>query len=185
MPVFLGFSTINCRNKAMKREAIFMPHPFKEKTMKKNHKLLIPALLLAISLPLAAQAQMPSNPVDAAPPAQAQTSQQDPDVTYITGGVGETGLEHFKAIETAYNLKTLYAAKNGEFLANVNVRITDAKGKVVLDTVTEGPYLLARLKPGSYTVAATFNGTTKEQKVTVKDKITREHSFTFDAGVDG
>jgi glucose/arabinose dehydrogenase len=152
--------------------------------MKKNDKLLIPALLLAFTLPLAAQAQMSTNPVDAAPPAQAMQSEQDPEVTYITGGVGETGLQHFKGIETAYNLKALFAEKNGEYLASVNVRITDAKGKVVLDTVTEGPYLLARLKPGKYTVAATFDGATKEQKVVLKDKITREYSFAFDSAAD-
>jgi len=38
----------------------------------------------------------------------------------------------------------------------------------VLDTVSEGPFMMARLEPGRYDVEATFNGQTLRQQLNVQ-----------------
>lgn len=43
-----------------------------------------------------------------------------------------------------------------EYISDVPVTISDESGKIVLDTVAEGPFLLIKLPPGKYSLAATY-----------------------------
>jgi hypothetical protein len=54
-----------------------------------------------------------------------------------------------------------------EYLSDVPVRIADAQGKTVLDTLSRGPFLLARLPYGRYTVVATYRDHKQERTVNV------------------
>jgi uncharacterized surface anchored protein len=54
-----------------------------------------------------------------------------------------------------YSLLLMFAEAKGSYLANVTVEIKDAEGKIVLATTSAGPWLFAKLAPGSYTVVAT------------------------------
>ncbi|MDR3425343.1 MAG: hypothetical protein P4M13_09800 [Alphaproteobacteria bacterium] len=93
------------------------------------------------------------------------------DVQYISGGVGEADMNAINAEENAYNLKMLFVAEGGAYLANVGVDIKDGKGHDVLDTTTEGPVLLVKMPPGPYTVEATAeNGATLTQHVKVENR---------------
>src|SRR5574337_150805 len=65
-----------------------------------------------------------------------------------------------------------------DFAANVKVMVKNAKGDTVLDTTSSGPFLLARLDPGRYTVDATFAGKMLQQKVEVGKTPTR-HLFLW------
>ena len=47
----------------------------------------------------------------------------------------------------------------------MRVRLADTKGSVVLDTVTDGPMLLAKLPPGRYQVMAEVRGQTRTATV--------------------
>jgi len=98
----------------------------------------------------------------AAHPALAQTlpqPQTQGDVTFVSGGVGEDSQQAMFAVKQDYNLHLLFAkAIAGNYFAMVPVRITDASGAVVLNAVSQGPYLYARLKPGRYTVLAAHRG---------------------------
>jgi hypothetical protein len=51
--------------------------------------------------------------------------------------------------------------QTGAYIADVHVRVSDAKGHMVLDTITDGPMLIAKLPPGRYQVAAEARGQTK------------------------
>lgn len=97
---------------------------------------------------------------------QVMTSAQG--VRYVSGGVGETDREALKAMAGEFNLELMFAMQGGgEYLADVKVRIVDSKGAVVLDNVvSKGPYFLAKLPSGSYTVEANANG--QIQKNTAK-----------------
>ncbi len=88
-------------------------------------------------------------------------------ITYVTGGVGMDATERMKAMEKDFNLKLVFADKTGSYLSAVKVAIVDATGRVVLETITEGPLLMARLIAGSYQIDATFAGQMERQKVTV------------------
>jgi hypothetical protein len=90
------------------------------------------------------------------------------DVTFVSGGIGEGERNAMEAMKSDYNLNLLFAAKGtGEFLADVNVRIADAQGNTVIETVSDGPFLFARLKPGNYTVLAEKDGSVMRQKARV------------------
>lgn len=84
---------------------------------------------------------------------------------FISGGVGKAERERMEAMKGQYNFKLQMATSGGAFVSGVNVQITDAKGNVVLETVTDGPLLMAKLPAGSYTISASKFGETKTQKV--------------------
>lgn len=87
------------------------------------------------------------------------------DSFFISGGVGKAERERMEAMKNQYNFKLQMATSGGAFVSGVNVQITDAKGNKVLETVTDGPLLMAKLPAGSYTVTASKFGETKTQKV--------------------
>lgn len=81
------------------------------------------------------------------------------DVTFVSGGVGEDSQQAMFAMKQDYNLHLLFAkAVAGNYFAMLPVRITDASGAVVLNAVSQGPYLYAKLTPGRYTVLAAHRG---------------------------
>jgi hypothetical protein len=101
---------------------------------------------------------------------QAQAQAQAPEasgVAYIAGGVGESGRAEIEAVQAQYSLKLVFAYTNGEFLAQVKVVISDAAGETLVSTDADGPWLLVNLPAGTYTVAATVNGETKTEQVSV------------------
>lgn len=99
------------------------------------------------------------------------------DVQYISGGVGVNGMKAMDEEEHAYNLKMLFAAEpDGHYLADIGVKITNDKGKTVLETTAEGPVLLIKIKHGHYTVTATrATGFKMTRKVEVSD----DHLSTY------
>lgn len=69
-------------------------------------------------------------------------------VTYLTGGIGDSEAESIRAIAKNYPLEVVFVQKlnqQEEFLAEVKVKIQDQQQNVILDITTEGPYLLANL----------------------------------------
>jgi hypothetical protein len=106
--------------------------------------LIICGLLMA---PLAFAA-LPST----LPPEQTQGS-----VTYVSGGVGQEESQAFEAAAAQYPLALEFAIKHApraKYTANVHVIVTDTQGARVLDTHSDGPFLLAKLPAGRYTVTA-------------------------------
>ena len=49
----------------------------------------------------------------------------------------------------------------------MNVLIRDARGSTVLEAISDGPFLLAKLPAGRYTIRATQNGKTLDRVATV------------------
>jgi uncharacterized protein GlcG (DUF336 family) len=88
-------------------------------------------------------------------------------VTFVTGGVGVESAERMAALGKEYNLKLMFAAKDGHFLASVTVTVVDAAGRKVLETVSDGPFLFAQLAPGKYQVAASYDGNAQTRSTSV------------------
>ena len=101
------------------------------------------------------------------------------DVPYISGGAGADAREELLAKEKEYNLKIIAAEKSGDYLADVKVVIESAKKERVLDTTMEGPILLARLAPGTYTIRATSDGQTLTRTVTIPPQGLRQVDFRW------
>lgn len=115
-----------------------------------------------IALGTASVAAEAAPDVESALPAAAQQG----DVQFLSGGVG---LDESKAIKTAaakWPLSLEFIGGERDYLSDVALVITDGKGGKVLETSSQGPYMLVRLKPGAYTVQATYAG--HEQKKQVK-----------------
>lgn len=89
------------------------------------------------------------------------------DVPYLSGGVGADAREELVAKEKEYNLKIVAAEKSGDYLAGVKVVIESARKEQVLDATMEGPILLAKLAPGTYTIRAISDGQTLTRTVAV------------------
>lgn len=88
-------------------------------------------------------------------------------VMYVSGGVGTEAVELLKSMEKDFNLKMVFADKAGEYLSDVKVTITDSGDRVLLDAVTEGPLLMAKLPVSRYRIDATFDGRSERQNVAV------------------
>jgi hypothetical protein len=113
--------------------------------------------LLAVSAVLAPRASAKSDEVVRAPSG----------VMYVTGGAGSEAVDLLKSMERDFNLKLVFANTSGAYVSDVKVTIIDASGRVVLDTTSEGPLLMAKLPAGGYRVDATFGGHPESRKVTV------------------
>jgi hypothetical protein len=101
------------------------------------------------------------------------------DVPYISGGVGADAREELLAKEKEYNLKIIAAETSGDYLAGVKVVIESARKEQVLDTTMEGPILLAKLAPGTYTIRATADGQTLTRTVPIPAQGLRQVDFRW------
>ena len=90
-------------------------------------------------------------------------------VSYVSGGVGDDERQQMDRLAADYQLKMVFAGKGSpnEYLSGVKVQITDKDGKTVLDTVTQGPFLLAKMPAGRYAISAESEGMVKQQTVQV------------------
>ena len=96
--------------------------------------------------------------------------QKQGDVSYLMGGVGkeEAAALHNDEANFPVTLEFLKRSKpHSEYVSDVNVTIKDHEGKTVLNTVADGPLLLAKLRDGKYTVVASDNGVSKERNIVV------------------
>lgn len=104
---------------------------------------------------------------------QMHTPEMMGEVSYVSGGIGESELEMMQGRAKDYSLEFVFVQKlkqKEEYLADVNVKIQDANHNVVLETVTEGPYLFLNLPKGRYSVSAEYNGEVKLKNVVVNTK---------------
>lgn len=127
----------------------------------------VAATLLAGSLALPAYAQDAVIKVD---PVHA--------TKYLNGGIGSGEQQHMRAVAKDWPLKMIFSErKNDEFVANVDVRVMDARDHVVLDLQKAGPMTYAMLPSGTYRITASFNGVSETHQVKVKGNSTPDVYF--------
>ncbi|MBA2672451.1 hypothetical protein [Ramlibacter sp.] len=82
------------------------------------------------------------------------------------GGVGEADQQKMKAEAGQHDLMLTFAVSSGAYLADVDVRIANAKGQVVVEGRCNGPIMLVDLPAkGSYKVTAQAEGRTRTKTV--------------------
>jgi hypothetical protein len=81
-----------------------------------------------------------------------------------SGGIGDESLEEMRAKQTEFNLKFVFTMIEGDFVADVAVKIADAKGQVVLEKTSEGPVLMTKLPAGNYVATLTYDGVAQTRK---------------------
>lgn len=105
------------------------------------------------------------------------------EVAYFSGGVGDEDEARLLARQNEFNLKVLFTLHEGNYLAGVNVGIADRSGRQVVQTVADGPYFMANLPAGQYTISATHEGKTVTRKVQVSNKGLRSEHLRFPSSV--
>ena len=132
--------------------------------------LLGAALSAAIG---AANAQTPTEK-EKQSPVETQTLpavQKSGAVEYLSGGIGKDESTAFEAESRAWPLAIQFAVTGGQraqFASDVQVTVRDAAGRTVLETASNGPFLLLRVAPGRYDVEASLQGVARHRKVSVK-----------------
>lgn len=109
----------------------------------------------------------------AAPLSALPATQKQGDISYLSGGIGQTEANAIKHVAKRYPLElefVLKAKPKDEYLADVKVNIKDAHDKVVLDTTADGPFLLAQMPAGKYTISADRHGKMEQRRVEIAAK---------------
>ncbi|HSH06256.1 MAG TPA: carboxypeptidase regulatory-like domain-containing protein [Burkholderiales bacterium] len=91
--------------------------------------------------------------------AQAPLVQAQGKVRYVSGGIGVGERLELAAMHAEFNVHMTFAVRRaGNYLADVAVRVEDASGRALLDALSDGPWLYARLAPGRYRLRAAYAG---------------------------
>lgn len=94
--------------------------------------------------------------------------------TYACGGVGDFEQRQFKNAAAQHDAMLTVATPSGAYVSDVDVKITSAKGDVVLQVFCDGPLMLADLPAtGRYRIAAGLNGQWVEKTVDLGDRHAR------------
>jgi opacity protein-like surface antigen len=111
------------------------------------------------------------------PPERSQGS-----VTYVSGGIGKDESDAMKQAASRYSLiieMASPASPRAQYVADVKIDIRDQRGATVLSVTSDGPFLLANLPPGRYTVNAAKNGTTQQRNIVVGSGAHPRLMFSF------
>ena len=87
--------------------------------------------------------------------------------TYLSGGVTKDEAQAMQSAAAQYNLRAVFIAHTGQYLADVPVSIKNQRGDIVFDGVSEGPMLWVGVPPGRYVVTAQYSGQPMAQSVEV------------------
>ena len=141
-----------------------------------NHpSLKLTIALLALAAAGAAAAQ------SALPPVQTAGG-----VEILSGGVGSDQAKAIEAEGRQWPLTLEFAVAGklrADHAANVQVSVRTANGQI-LQTTSQGPFLLLRLPPGQYDVSAQLDGKTLNQRITVAQGKPSKASFTWPEGTN-
>lgn len=144
------------------------------------------------SQPYAPQQAMPPVMPQAMPQVQNQApqqqdvpalqAQQQGNITFVSGGAGDEDRTALKQVENQYNLRLLFAARNGDYLANVAVTLSDGRGNAVLDTIADGPIFYARVPAGRYRLTVSNQGQSQSRDISIGNGAVRQDFYWANAG---
>ena len=130
------------------------------------------------AVPVAPQAQQQTPPPAAALAPVGPEPQHQGDVIFVSGGAGDEDRAALRQMARDFNLRLQFAIQgSGEYIAGVNVTMTDAKGKTVLDTIADGPLFFAKVPPGKYRIIVAQGGRTLTRDVTVPPNAAAAQAF--------
>jgi len=110
------------------------------------------------------------------------------EICYVSGGISADEVSDLKSLAKDFLLEIIFVQKADaevndrieEYLASVKLQIKDAKGNIVLDTTTDGPFFLADLPPGKYKIIAEHDEVVKSNLVRIDAKKHQRTVFLWD-----
>lgn len=100
--------------------------------------------------------------------------QQYGSTQFISGGVGVDECKALQADACNWPLQLMFSEIQrgttvGAWVSDVDVKITDKDGNAVLSTITEGPLVLVKLPPGTYSLTANYLGKIATRTITIQN----------------
>lgn len=123
----------------------------------------------------------PESPPKAQPPSSAIRVQPKSGngFTYLCGGVGSDESAYMKRAAKKYDLMSTFATRDGSYIADVNIAISDKSGKATLQTTCSGPIMLVKFpRAGTYSIRAEVGGSAQTKTAQVPAK-GGAHSMVF------
>lgn len=105
--------------------------------------------------------------------------QQQAGISFVTGGVGLGEREALMQQASQFNLKVVNTNRSGAYTADARVSIINSSGHEVLNTQLDGPWLMAKLPPGRYTLNANDGQRTQTRKLSVAASGLSRVQFTW------
>lgn len=99
-------------------------------------------------------------------PAGGVVHQQQGEVQFITGGIGDEETAALEGARDSYNVHIMNSRSDGAFAGDIATSIYDRKGNQVL-AVDAGPLLYTSLPKGKYTVVAEYEGVQQKKPLSV------------------
>jgi hypothetical protein len=104
-------------------------------------------------------------------PAELPGLRRTGEMTWLSGGKDRGEAQAIERKAKDFPLEVVFVEKTGKrerhLLAEMPVRITDAEGQVVFDGSSAGPYFLARLPKGRYTVSTRWDAFASSRAVKI------------------
>ena len=120
-----------------------------------------------------------SNQVMAQGMATTLLEKQYGNIAYVSGGIGDEERDEIRSRERNFNLKLLFAERNGAYLGDVDVVLLNTKGDTVFNAESVGPFLLMQLPGGSYVIKASMNGQMQQRRLFITAKGRNEAAFRW------
>jgi hypothetical protein len=109
-------------------------------------------------------------------------------IEYMSGGIGSDEAELMETVAPRWPATFEFAIKDhkgADFAAGVHVTVRGSNGTALLDDVVSGgPFMVARLDPGTYEVEARLLGNTLKQTLHVLPGAPARVAFVWPAGTD-
>ena len=95
-------------------------------------------------------------------------------IRYVSGGVSEDERAELETLSGQFNLRLLFAMQgSGNYLADIQVRILDPSGAVVLSAESKGPWFFVQLPPDTYTVEVSTPDQSQRQTLQIGQQQSR------------
>lgn len=109
-------------------------------------------------------------------------------IEYMSGGIGSDEAKLMETVAPRWPATFEFAIKDhksAEFASDVRLTVRDSRGNALLDNVNSaGPFMVARLDPGTYEVEARLRGNTLKQTLHVMPGAPARLEFLWPAGTD-
>lgn len=104
--------------------------------------------------------------------------QQQGNVSYVTGGIGEEESTAMQQARHSYNLHVMNSYRDGSFSGDTKITIYDRAGKQVLAT-DAGPLLYANLPAGKYQIVADADNVQQKKSFSTSDASQKDLHFVW------
>jgi hypothetical protein len=101
---------------------------------------------------------------------------------WVSGGIGQEEVQALERERERFSLAVRTAARgSGEYLADVDLLILDGGGRALFHQHLAGPWFLVDLRPGNYTLYASWHGDLQTRAISVPAQGRRDVVFYFRA----